>query len=117
MSGLSELHVRLVDPEQVDSLPNLSTTLSVLPMMKTMVFRTQVAKALFGPGKPLPKTKWRLIALLQPAADGSAAVFDSERELLGVNIPPNEEGRDLDWWGLQDGDQVVVEKYEGRWRW
>lgn len=32
---------------------------------------------------------------------------------LRVEIPPAEEGRDISWWGLEDGDAVSVEKILG----
>ncbi|GAA6023216.1 hypothetical protein JCM10207_004483 [Rhodosporidiobolus poonsookiae] len=89
---LIQLHLRL-DPV----LPSpSSSTLSVLPTLRTLLLRTQISRLV---GKPLPKTKFRLVAVLQGGEDGKE---------VRVEIPPNEEGKELSWWGLGDGDAVEV---------
>lgn len=72
-----------------------------------MLLRAQIAKALLGPGQSLPKTQWRLVTLLQPAP---GAAEEDGMDKLRAEIPTKEEGRDISWWGLQDGDEIIVEK-------
>lgn len=72
--------------------------LSVLPSMRTLVLRAQISRLL---GSPLPKTKYRLVAKLQPG--------EGEKDGVRVEVPTGEEGKELSWWGLQDGDTVQVQ--------
>ncbi|KAK4053306.1 hypothetical protein OIO90_003918 [Microbotryomycetes sp. JL221] len=79
---------------------NTLTTVKVrtLPESRTLLLRTLIGKAL---SKPLPKTKYKLVALLQPSAEG-------ETEPLEVEIDPKDEGKEVGWWGLTDGDAIRV---------
>ncbi|ORY66787.1 hypothetical protein BCR35DRAFT_181638 [Leucosporidium creatinivorum] len=85
-------------------LPSTTTTtsplsLSVLPTLRTLLLRTQIARLV---GKPVPKTQWSLVAVLKSAEEGE--------EGLRVEIPATEEGREVSWWGLNEGDEVKVER-------
>ncbi|GAA5982232.1 hypothetical protein JCM10908_004794 [Rhodotorula pacifica] len=71
--------------------------LSVLPTLRTTILRTQISRLL---GTPIPKTKYRLLADLKPASGSN--------DRVQVEIPPNEEGKEVSWWGLEDGDAVQV---------
>jgi hypothetical protein len=91
----ADLTLRL-DPS-LPSPPPDKLTLSVLPTLRTLLLRTQISRLA---GKPLPKGKYRLVAILQGGEDGKE---------VRVEIPANEEGKEVGWWGLQDGDSVGVE--------
>ncbi|BGP15721.1 hypothetical protein JCM10213_006108 [Rhodosporidiobolus nylandii] len=78
-------------------IPAAPLELSVLPTLRTLLLRTQISRLI---GKPLPKNKFRLVAVLQGGEDGKE---------VRVEVPPNEEGKELSWWGLQDRDSVAVE--------
>lgn len=87
----------------------VTPTVAVLPTLRTMLLRSHIAKLA---GRPVPKTKYKLIALLTPTADdvqisGSVAPAPTGKA-LEVEIPPAEEGRELGYWGLGDGDGVKV---------
>ncbi|GAA5834787.1 hypothetical protein JCM11251_003662 [Rhodosporidiobolus azoricus] len=86
----------LLDP----SIPASSSTplpeLAVLPSLRTLILRTQISRLL---GQPLPKTRFKLVAFLQGGTDGKR---------VEVEIPPSEEGKEVSWWGLQNGDSVLV---------
>jgi len=71
--------------------------------LRTLLLRTQLSRLL---GKPLPKTKYRLVAWLRSR--------DAKKEAEGekwmrVEIPAKEEGRDIAWWGFEEGDAIEVE--------
>ncbi|GAA6051813.1 hypothetical protein JCM3770_004986 [Rhodotorula araucariae] len=72
-------------------------TLTVLPTLRTLLFRTQLARLL---GTPLPKPRFRLVAVLQPA--------EGEKGEVRVEIPQAQEGKEISCWGLGDGDTVEV---------
>lgn len=88
--------------ELLASSPSAPFELSVLPTLRTLLLRTQISRSL---GTPLPKTKYRLVAVLQPAATADEG---SPGEEVRVEIPPQEEGKDVAWWGLSDGDSVEI---------
>lgn len=96
-SSSPELRITFDDSLRPASSPPL--TLSVLPTLRTLLLRNQIAKLL---GRPLPKTQWRLVALLKSDGEGE--------EGPTVEIPTGEEGKDVGWWGLGDGDEVRVER-------
>lgn len=89
------------------------TTLSLLPSLKTMLLRSHLAKVC---GKPVPKARYRLLAVLVPAKPDDSAPSsaspttgaDAPGKALEVEIEAGEEGREISWWGLQDGDTVRV---------
>ncbi|GAA5867668.1 hypothetical protein JCM1840_006651 [Sporobolomyces johnsonii] len=99
-STLKDRLIRLqvhLDP----SLPSPAQPLelSVLPTLRTLLLRSQIARLV---GRPLPKGKWRLVALLRPA--------EGESRPVRVEIPTGEEGREVGWWGFGgEGDTVAVE--------
>lgn len=62
-----------------------------------MILRTQISRVL---ARAIPKTKFRLVASLNPA--------EGSHERVQVEIPPAEESKEISWWGLQDGDVVRV---------
>lgn len=74
-----------------------------------MLLRSHIAKLA---GRPVPKTKYRFVALLTPTAPsdviGEASLSEPGGEALQVEIPPAEEGREVGYWGLADGDGVRV---------
>ncbi|KAK4705944.1 tubulin-specific chaperone E, partial [Phenoliferia sp. Uapishka_3] len=80
-------------------LPNQTLSHAVLPTLPTRVFRTQIAKKV---GAPLSKSKWRMVAVLRPSEEGD--------EGPEVEVPESEEGREVGWWGLQEGDTVRMEE-------
>ncbi|GJN88988.1 hypothetical protein Rhopal_001959-T1 [Rhodotorula paludigena] len=96
------IQLRIVPAEPLTSSPSAPLELSVLPTLRTLLIRAQIARLL---GTPLPKTKYRLVAVLQPAASADEG---SPGEEVRVEIPPQEEGKDVAWWGLSDGDSVEV---------
>ncbi|GAA5968895.1 hypothetical protein JCM11641_000770 [Rhodosporidiobolus odoratus] len=78
-------------------IPNLE--LSVLPTLRTLLLRTQISRLL---KHPLPKTKYRLVAILQGGVEGGGNEVE-------VDIPTGEEGKEVGWWGLGEGDSVGIE--------
>ena len=72
--------------------------LAVLPTLRTLLLRTQISRLL---GRPLPKAKWKLVAILRSSEEGE--------EGLRVEIPAAEEGREISWWGVGEGDEVRIE--------
>ncbi|GAA5924676.1 hypothetical protein JCM3775_005442 [Rhodotorula graminis] len=91
---LIHLHVRL--PPSTSPSPS-STSLAVLPSLRTLLLRAQIVRIA---RLPLPKSQYRLVAVLQPA--------EGETDEVRVEIPPAEEGKELSWWGIGDGDTVEV---------
>ncbi|GAA5857287.1 hypothetical protein JCM9279_007595 [Rhodotorula babjevae] len=91
---LADLHVHLPLSTTSASTP---LALAVLPSLRTLLLRTQISRT---SGTPLPKSRYRLVAVLQPA--------EGEADEVRVEIPPAEEGKELSWWGLGDGDTVEV---------
>lgn len=82
-------------------------TISILPTIATRLLRTQIAKQLNLPS--LPASQFTLVALLSPFEEGQEEEEDGEEnERLRVEIPIKEEARQLEWWGLRDGDKVEV---------
>ncbi|KAK4048939.1 hypothetical protein OIV83_004495 [Microbotryomycetes sp. JL201] len=77
---------------------NVSGPVSVklLPTAKTLQLRALAARAT---GKPIPKSRFKLIA------EFTSANGESQR----VEIPPDQEAREVSWWGLGDGDSIRVE--------
>lgn len=71
--------------------------ISVLPTLRTAILRTQISRLL---ATPVPKNKFRLVASLSPAA--------GSEERVQVDIPPTEENKEVSWWGLRDGDAVLI---------
>ncbi|GAA5956603.1 hypothetical protein JCM21900_003617 [Sporobolomyces salmonicolor] len=105
-STLKDRLIRLrvhLDPSLPSPAPSQLLELSVLPTLRTLLLRSQIARLV---GKPLPKGKWSLVALLRPA-EGQAEGEDARR--VRVEIPAAEEGREVGWWGLGEGDTVAVE--------
>ncbi|GAA6001056.1 Pac2p [Rhodotorula paludigena] len=96
------IRLRIVPAEPLASSPSAPFELSVLPTLRTLLLRTQISRSL---GTPLTKTKYRLVAVLQPAATADEG---SPGEEVRVEIPPQEEGKDVAWWGLSDGDSVEI---------
>ncbi|SCV67226.1 BQ2448_5872 [Microbotryum intermedium] len=96
-SRLLNLSILLPPSLLTPQVEPLTKSLSILPTLRTLLLRTQISKFI---GNPLPKTKYRLVALLRTA----------EGKELVVPIPLGEEGRLVGWWGLQDGDAVRVEE-------
>ncbi|BGP55109.1 hypothetical protein JCM8202v2_002704 [Rhodotorula sphaerocarpa] len=94
------IHLRLEPTPELLAAKRTTTPLelSVLPSMRTLVLRAQISRLL---GSPLPKTKYRLVAKLQPG--------EGEKDGVRVEVPTGEEGKELSWWGLQDGDTVQVQ--------
>ncbi|GAA5880643.1 hypothetical protein JCM3774_000562 [Rhodotorula dairenensis] len=94
------LRLSILPPPELlaDKTPaTVPLVLAVLPTLRTMILRTQISRLL---ARPIPKTKYRLVASLSPAADTA--------ERVQVEIPPAEESKEVSWWGLQDGDVVQV---------
>ncbi|GAA5849820.1 hypothetical protein JCM8547_000575 [Rhodosporidiobolus lusitaniae] len=98
---LLHLHVRL-DSSLPLSPSSSKLELSVLPTLRTLLLRAQISRLV---GKPLPKTKYRLVAILR-GGEG-----EGQEQEVKVEIPPNEEGKEVSWWGLTDGDSVGVEPF------
>ncbi|KAM0756401.1 RNI-like protein [Meredithblackwellia eburnea MCA 4105] len=73
-------------------------SVSILPSQPTRILRTLVAKALGT--KPLLKNKWLLEAVLKPREGGEDSPV--------ISIPAEDEGREISWWGLEEGDKVMV---------
>lgn len=69
-----------------------------------MLLRSHLTKLC---GKPVLKTRYRLVAVLGPAAKETDAAADGGKS-LEVDVDVGEEGRDLSWWGLQEGDTIRV---------
>ncbi|GAA5901639.1 hypothetical protein JCM6882_006030 [Rhodosporidiobolus microsporus] len=92
---LIRLRIRL-DPSMPPLPPTASPEVSVLPTLRTLILRTQISRLV---GTPLPKTKFKLVAVLQGGDQGKE---------VEVDIPAKEEGKEVSWWGLQDGDAVLV---------
>lgn len=93
----------LTPPASLSSIDK-PTTLAVLPTIRTLQLRTQIARLL---SVPVPKTRYRLVAILRPdREEGDGA----DVEGLRVEIPVGEEGRELSWWGVGDGDEIRVEE-------
>jgi hypothetical protein len=71
---------------------------------------------------PLPRQEFRFVAILHRAPDdeddeefeAEVDEHDLERTRLRVEIPTNEEGRELRWWGISDGDEIHMERVEAR---
>jgi len=88
-----------------------SPSVAVLPTLRTMLLRTHIAKLA---GRPVPKTKYKLIALLAPSPQQDVngkkplSALAPVGKALEVEVPPGEEGRELGFWGLGDGDGVRV---------
>ena len=75
------------------------------------MLRTKIAKSLGKPISELSRSKWRLVAYLGATVtgeDATTSLDDSIRAELRLEIPVNEEGRELSWWGLLDGDHVEI---------
>ncbi|KAM0787267.1 hypothetical protein ACM66B_006502 [Microbotryomycetes sp. NB124-2] len=96
-TSASKLKPQLIELSVVTSEDH-QTPLSVkiLPTAKTLQLRALVARAI---GKPIPKNKFKLVAQFHSV----------EGDLLRVEIPSNQEGREVTWWGLNHGDSVAVE--------
>ncbi|GAA5887432.1 hypothetical protein JCM16303_004281 [Sporobolomyces ruberrimus] len=80
--------------------------LSVLPTLRTLMLRSQLSRLL---GKPLPKTKYRLIGWLK-AKDSDGKGREEDEKWMRVEISTKEEGREVGWWGFEEGDAVAVEE-------
>ncbi|GAA5964416.1 hypothetical protein JCM3765_006411 [Sporobolomyces pararoseus] len=84
--------------------------ISILPSVRTLLVRTQLSR-LFG--KPLPKTKYQLVVWLKPKLTLEGEHDEEEqgtKNWIRVEIPLKEEGRELSWWGVEDGDGIGVEQ-------
>ncbi|BGP24254.1 tubulin-specific chaperone E [Rhodotorula toruloides] len=97
---LIRLSVR-ADPSLLPAPSATLPELSVLPSLRTLLLRTQISRLI---GKPLPKTKYRLVAVLKAGTDVRGEKGDEVR----VEISPAEEGKEVSWWGLEAGDAVEV---------
>ncbi|BGP31665.1 hypothetical protein JCM10296v2_003439 [Rhodotorula toruloides] len=100
MNRLIRLGIRS-DPSLLSGPTATPLELSVLPSLRTLLLRTQISRLI---GKPLPKTKYRLIAVLKPGT----VERGEDGEEVRVEIPAAEEGKEVSWWGLEDGDAVEV---------
>ncbi|BGO99347.1 tubulin-specific chaperone E [Rhodotorula toruloides] len=89
------------DPSLLSAPAAAPLELSVLPSLRTLLLRTQISRLI---GKPLPKTKYRLVAVLKPGTDSRG----EEGAEVRVEISLAEEGKEVSWWGLEDGDAVEV---------
>lgn len=106
-SRLIQLHIEL--PPTLAPADGAAPTVAVLPTLRTMLLRPHLAKLV---GRPVPKTKYKLVALLAPTPQADT-ISDTPLppaggEALEVEIPPAQEGRELGYWGLGDGDRVRV---------
>lgn len=86
-----------------------SEEISILPTIRTLLVRTQLSR-LFG--EPLPKTKYQLMVWLKPKLTTGECEGgqEGEKKWIRVEIPVKEEGRELSWWGVEDGDAIGVEQ-------
>ena len=104
MTGL-----RIELPPSFAPADGVTPTVAVLPTLRTMLLRSHIAKLA---GRPVPRTKYQLVALLAPTAgvdeDGRVVASAAMSKSLDVGIPPGEEGRELGFWGLGDGAGVRV---------
>ncbi|GAA6064659.1 hypothetical protein JCM10212_002132 [Sporobolomyces blumeae] len=86
--------------------------LSILPNARTLLVRSQLSKLL---NKPLPKSKYRLVGWTRTRTSGTTSEAvekvggGEEERWIRVEIPVKEEGKEVAWWGLEDGDGVSVE--------
>ena len=100
-------------PLLVASASTSSLVLSVLPTLATRLLRTKIAKAVGKSATELSRSKWRLVGYLSTTVDAEMGIetgsgLRGDREELRLDIPINEEGRELSWWGLLDGDRVEI---------
>ncbi|GAA6027767.1 hypothetical protein JCM8097_008024 [Rhodosporidiobolus ruineniae] len=89
------LHLDLRLPPSLPPPPPSKLPLSVLPTLRTLLLRAQISRLV---GRPLPKTKYQLVAVLTGGEEGE----------VRVEIDAREEGKEVGWWGLQTGDAVEV---------
>ncbi|BGP39628.1 hypothetical protein JCM10449v2_003579 [Rhodotorula kratochvilovae] len=69
------IHLHIRPPPSLRTTTDTPPTLSVLPTLRTLLLRTQLARLL---ASPLPKTKYRLVAVLQPAQGEKGETYTSE---------------------------------------
>ncbi|GAA5904368.1 Pac2p [Sporobolomyces salmoneus] len=98
------IRLRVVDSTTAES-PSFCDPpleLSVLSTLRTLLLRAQLSRLI---GKPLPKTKYRLIVWLK----SKDKVKADEGKWIKIEVPTNEEGREVSWWGVEEGDAVGYE--------
>lgn len=101
--SLPGLHITL--PPSFLAAATRSIELSVLPSLSIRSLRTKISKAIGGVS--VPKTLYRMVAILSKADQDEALEVDEDEEMR-VDIPADQEARPLDHWGLEDGDEIRV---------
>ncbi|GAA6019519.1 hypothetical protein JCM11491_001322 [Sporobolomyces phaffii] len=112
-SRLIRLRVVTSNPSPTEtsaSDPISAVELSILPSVRTLLLRAQLSRLL---GKALPRAKYSLVGWLRSKDVASEAVDEGQatggEKWLRVEISAKEEGREVGWWGFQDGDRIAVE--------
>jgi hypothetical protein len=77
-------------------------SISVLPTLPIRSLRSKISK-LLPLGPPIPKTRFRFSAILH--REGAQ---EDDQGLMHVDIPVNEESREISYWGIEDGDIIHV---------
>lgn len=106
------IHLKITIPSSLSatgvSIPT-EITLAVLPSLATRLLRTKIAKAIGRPVSELGKSRWQMIGYLKSTrAEESVEDEDGRSNELRFEIPLNEEGRELTWWGLEEGDRIEL---------
>ena len=88
--------------------------LSLTPTTTIRTVRSRLSKYFCV---PLPREEYRFFAFLHRTSEDEGDEDEEEFEVeaghhdpkLRVEIPTNEEGRELRWWGISDEDEIHME--------
>ncbi|GAA5940142.1 uncharacterized protein JCM15063_001720 [Sporobolomyces koalae] len=89
---------------KVDDLDPPPLELSVVPTLRIVVLRSQISRS---KNEPLPKSKFRFVGWTR-TKEANGEDDGPHPCWLKIEIPTKDEGRDLNWWGLEDQDWVQI---------
>ena len=79
-------------PSRTAAAPTEGTSMRVLPTMSVRTFRLKVAKTF-----KIPRASQAALGLWLRMPDGNLAEIDGALD-----------DRDLDWWGIEDGSEIIL---------